>query len=128
MRAFTRRREPDFWGIYERRWLYETKGPSVKPLHWERGKQTLAAWFHERVRPEGEPRRCAYCDGPLALESPETIDHFIPEHACRALAMTWENLYPACVACNSTFKGTRHSCALVPPMSSPWRHGSISMR
>ncbi len=119
MRRFARQAEPGFWGAYERRWLYETTGPTVDPLRWMREKRTLADWFHEQVRVDGEARRCAYCDGPLAVESPETIDHFLPQARCRQLALTWANLYPACTQCNSTFKGTQTSCALVRPDVDP---------
>lgn len=119
MRRFERQTEPGFWGGYERRWLYETTSSKVAPLSWEREKRTLAAWFHEQVRAEGEARNCAYCDGPLALESPETVDHFLPQTRCRQLALAWANLYPACVQCNSTFKGTRASCALARPDIDP---------
>ncbi len=119
MRRFARQAEPSFWGVYERRWLYETTGPTVKPLTWERGKRTLAEWFHKLVRTGDEARGCAYCDGPLRLESPETIDHFLPQARCRQLALAWANLYPACVQCNSTFKGKRASCALARPDVDP---------
>lgn len=92
---------------------------TVKPLAWEREKRTLAAWFHDLVRAGDEARGCAYCDGPLGLESPETVDHFLPQARCRQLALAWANLYPACVQCNSTFKGTRASCALARPDVDP---------
>lgn len=119
MRRFERRGEPDFWGAYERRWLYETTGPSVDPLAWERRKRTLAQHFHERVRAEGEARRCAYCDGPLGVESRATIDHFVPASVSRELALAWMNLYPACDACNSGHKRAAWSCALVRPDVDP---------
>lgn len=119
MRRFERQAEPSFWGAYERRWLYATTGTTVDPSRWQREKRTLAEWFHELVRAGDEARGCAYCDGPLGLESPETIDHFLPQARCRQLALDWANLYPACVQCNSTFKGTRASCALARPDVDP---------
>jgi len=119
MKALARQPEPEFWGDYERSWLHETHRPSVDPLQWVRKKRTLAKWFHRLVRPKGEPRQCAYCDGPLAIESPETIDHFIPKEASRALRMSWPNLYPACSVCNSSFKKNQWSCARVRPDVDP---------
>ena len=119
MRGFDRQAEPEFWGAYERQWLYETTGPTVDPLAWKRDKRTLANHFHDHVRAKGEPRRCAYCDGPLGVESRATIDHHIPQKACRALVMTWDNLYPACDGCNSGHKGVQWSCRLVRPDVDP---------
>jgi uncharacterized protein (TIGR02646 family) len=117
---FHRRPEPDFWGSYERRWLYETTGESVDPLRWRHLGSSLAEIFHARVRPEGEPRRCAYCDGRLGVESPETIDHFISKKRWgRTFTMAWDNLYPACTHCNSTYKRERGSCLLVRPDVDP---------
>jgi uncharacterized protein (TIGR02646 family) len=91
----------------------------VDPLAWKRDKRTLAAHFHAQVRAPAEPESCAYCDGPLGVASRRTIDHFVPERACRALAMTWTNLYPACDQCNSFFKKAQFSCALVRPDVDP---------
>lgn len=119
MRRFERQAEPGFWSEYELRWLHATTGATVDPLRWQREKRTLAEWFHEVVRAGDEARGCAYCDGPLGLESPETIDHFLPQARCRQLALAWVNLYPACVQCNSTFKGARASCALARPDVDP---------
>ena len=119
MNPFPRRPEPSFWGEYERRWLYEA-GPRVDPLHdWQRLGRTLAQWFHDEVRPPGEARNCAYCDGPLGAESPATIDHFIPKSRCRALGLSWENLYPACSLCNTQAKRTSGSCLLLRPDLEP---------
>lgn len=119
MKRFERQAEPDFWGAYERRWLYETTGPTVDPLAWKHRRRTLAQHFHERVRAAHEPRRCAYCDGPLGVESPATIDHFLGKESSRALTLWWNNLYPACVQCNSGHKGRRGSCVLVRPDVDP---------
>jgi hypothetical protein len=119
VRRFDRQAEPAWWGTYERRWLYDTTGPSVDPLAWRRDKRTLAEHFHATVRAPSEPVRCAYCDGPLGVESRRTVDHFVPEELCRALVMTWTNLYPACDQCNSGFKKRQFSCALVRPDVDP---------
>jgi uncharacterized protein (TIGR02646 family) len=119
VRRFARQPEPPWWGEYERRWLYETQGRTVDPLAWKRDRRTLAEHFHDGVRASEEPARCAYCDGQLGVESRRTVDHFIPEQRCRALAMTWINLYPACDQCNSGFKTTKGSCALLRPDVDP---------
>ncbi len=119
MNRFPRRPEPAFWGEYERRWL-RGAGPKVDPLHdWVRLGRTLARWFHDEVRPEREPHNCAYCDGPLGVESPATIDHFIPKSRCRELSLCWENLYPACALCNTQAKRTSGSCFLLRPDVDP---------
>jgi uncharacterized protein (TIGR02646 family) len=121
VRRFERMSEPELWGEYERRWLYETTGDTVDPLRWKHDQQhSLAKIFHARVRPEGEPRRCAYCDGPLGVESPETIDHFISKkRGGRTVTLWWDNLYPACTHCNSTYKREQGSCVLVRPDVDP---------
>lgn len=126
MTPFRRQPEPAFWGKHERRWLYDPPEKKTRPLHdWAdeptpgAGRKKLASCFLELVRAEGEPPRCAYCDGPLETVSAETIDHFIPQHACRQLALTWSNLYPSCNNCNSTYKGKRWSCRLVRPDVDP---------
>lgn len=121
MIRFPRQSEPEFWGQFERRWLYESQGKG-EPLRWKHEKQTLAEHFHERVRPSGEPRNCAYCDGRLRSTSAETIDHFIPKKGpglAWRLALAWANLYPACSYCNSTAKRTGGSCFLVRPDVDP---------
>ncbi len=119
MMPFRRREAPPYWGDYERRWLYEA-GPKVDPLHdWVWLGRSLAACFHDEVREAGEPRNCAYCDGPLGVESSATIDHFIPKSRCRQLALWWENLYPACVFCNTVAKRTSGSCFLLRPEVDP---------
>lgn len=117
MKRFERQSEPDFWNAYERRWLDSAK--TVDPLSWELNKRTLAKHFHERVRPQDEAPHCAYCDGYLDTESPSTVDHFFPQSSFPELALSWPNLYPACVQCNSTFKGEKASCALARPDSDP---------
>lgn len=121
MIRFPRQPEPDFWGRFERRWLHETAGTG-DPLRWKHQKRTLAEHFHALVRPPGEARNCAYCDGRLRETSPETIDHFIPKKGpglAWMLALTWSNLYPACSYCNTTAKRTRGSCFLVRPDVEP---------
>lgn len=119
MRRFDRQLEPTFWARYEQRWLAKAPKGSADPLRWKHARRTLASRFHELVRPSGEPRNCAYCDGPLGAESRETIDHFVPVEVCDGLALTWTNLYPACDGCNSGAKGARWSCWLVRPDADP---------
>lgn len=121
MIRFPRQAEPDFWGQFERRWLYETAGAG-DPLRWKHQMRTLAEHFHALVRPATEPRNCAYCDGRLRETSPETIDHFIPKKGpgmAWKLGLSWNNLYPACTYCNSTAKRTSGSCFLVRPDVDP---------
>jgi uncharacterized protein (TIGR02646 family) len=94
-------------------------------LHgWHHEQATLAQAFHRSVRAEGEPLLCAYCDGELRETSPETIDHFIPVSLARRLglfelSLSWANLYPACVECNSTHKRDRWSVLLLRPDTDP---------
>jgi uncharacterized protein (TIGR02646 family) len=71
------------------------------------------------VRPRNDPHSCAYCDGPLTVESAETIDHFVPQSRCRELALAWENLYPACSRCNTVEKRARAACWLLRPDVDP---------
>lgn len=121
MIRFRRQPAPDFWAGKDAQW--RERGPSfpkVDPLNaWKYEKRALSAWFHELVRALGEPRMCAYCDGSLKEQSRETIDHFLPEHAFPELTLAWENLYPACDRCNSTYKRERWSCQLVRPDIEP---------
>lgn len=66
---------------------------------------------HAEVRAalaEGFHRKCAYCESPLP-EFSWPVEHFRPKGGVTGtkhtgyywLAYDWENLYPACVACNS---------------------------
>lgn len=69
---------------------------------------------------------CAFCAGGFA-QSPETVEHFRPKagvHAPKDSVLDWENLFPACVACQSA-KGESFSTDLLKPDApdySPWRH------
>jgi uncharacterized protein (TIGR02646 family) len=45
--------------------------------------------------------RCAFCDGPVWLESRATIEHFKPKRDFPALAYEWTNLFPSCDMCQS---------------------------
>lgn len=44
---------------------------------------------------------CAFCDGPLGLESRETVEHFRPKSKFPELAYVWANLFPCCDICQS---------------------------
>lgn len=113
---------PGFWTAKEQLWLDKLRSggsKGVDSLRWKHESKSLAQWFHESVRAPGERRLCAYCDGELGSTSRETIDHFIPEHAHAELALNWDNLYPACDTCNSTFKGKSWSCLLIRPDIDP---------
>jgi uncharacterized protein (TIGR02646 family) len=118
---FRRQPEPSFWEAKERRWHDLAPGWGRKdPLNdWHHDKRSLASWFHELVREASEPRMCAYCDGPLKEQSRETIDHFLPKHEFRELALSWHNLFPSCDRCNSKYKKERWSCRLVRPDTDP---------
>lgn len=121
MTPFRRQPEPPFWGDKERRWhaLAPDWGARDPLNDWRYENRSLGAWFHELCREASEPRMCAYCDGSLTEQSRETIDHFLPEHEFRELALSWENLFPACDRCNSTYKKERWSCRLVKPDIDP---------
>jgi uncharacterized protein (TIGR02646 family) len=114
---FRRQPAPGFWLEKEQRYLAMRGGVSAKrALHdWQHDKLSLARWFHRTVRSADEPRLCAYCDAVLGEASPETMDHFLPEHAAPDLGLAWDNLFPACALCNSSFKRTRWSCRLLRP-------------
>jgi len=89
--------------------------PAGNKLHeWSEQKRTLAEWFHDTVRPAGEGAICAYCDGLLGAQSPESIDHWVPRSACPPLALWWGNLFPACYGCQMA-KGARWSVAWLRP-------------
>lgn len=117
MMAFRRRSAPAFWRDKERAYLFKRAGVSAKDAlnGWQHDKKTLSRWFRDEVRPEGAPRNCAYCDTRLCESSPETIDHFVPEHAVPEWGLSWQNLYPACYQCNSGAKRTQWSCGLLRP-------------
>jgi len=116
MMPLRRREAPGFWRDRERSYLLREDVSCKYVLHqWRHKKRSLAEWFHAEVRAAAEPHLCAYCDARLAISSPETIDHFVPEHAVRELGLSWQNLYPACALCNSTFKGKKWSCRLLRP-------------
>lgn len=120
MRRFVRQAAPPFWWERFERWLTLATRERRPPLHdWQHENKTLAQWFHETVRAEADDRTCAYCDQHLAVSSTDTIDHFVPVHACPGLGLAWDNLYPTCSFCNSTLKGPRWSWHLVRPDLDP---------
>ena len=43
--------------------------------------------------------RCAYCGGPLQLESLSTVDHLRPKRVFKELAFSWSNLHASCTVC-----------------------------
>ena len=59
-------------------------------------------------------RHCAFCDGPLGIESRETVEHFRPKSKFPELAFAWENLFPCCDVCQS-HKGERFDLHLLKP-------------
>lgn len=117
MKRFLRGAAPTFWGERERDWKASDPRSSGKDALRNRTREgrSLARWFHDQVRAAGEPHNCAYCDGSLRETSPETIDHFIPEHLTPELGLAWRNLYPACVTCNTTHKGVLWDMCLLRP-------------
>lgn len=126
MSPFRRRAAPAFWRVKEETWKREAaERDASAALHgWRHEGRSLAELFHQHVREEGEPALCAYCDGPLLETSPQTIDHFVPQHLGRAcghseLGLAWENLYPACAVCNSSHKKGRWSPFLLRPDAAP---------
>lgn len=118
MKALERQDPPAFWSDRVCRWidlLASGEKPVGNKLHdWSEQKRTLAEWFHETVRPAGEGAFCAYCDGLLGTQSPETIDHWVPQEACPALALWWGNLFPACYGCQMA-KRARWSASWLRP-------------
>lgn len=126
MTPFRRRLAPRYWLDFETRW--RTKGAQLSAadaLHgWRYEGRSLAQAFHRAVRADDEPLLCAYCDGELRATSPETIDHFLPTSLSRRLGLfelelSWMNLFPACVECNSTHKRNRWSIFLLRPDTDP---------
>jgi uncharacterized protein (TIGR02646 family) len=119
MNRLDRQPAPPFWAEKERQYLDVKKDAGKALREWTKENKSMATWFHECVRPQGESRNCAYCDAILGESSSETIDHFIPCYFDRTLGFAWTNLYPACQACNTEFKGTKWSCKLLRPDIDP---------
>lgn len=129
MKRFVKQPKPAYWGSWERRWAKELRKwarepgrsgapPSAKkdgPWSWQRQNRSLPVCFREDVYPQGAPTLCAYCDGLLGDTSPSTIDHFIPESLCPSLGVFWQNLFPCCSLCNSTYKRVQWSEELLRP-------------
>ena len=57
---------------------------------------------------------CAFCDGVLGPESPETIDHFRPKARFPEHAFRWPNLFSAYATCQQA-KGERWDEKLLKP-------------
>ncbi len=119
MNRLDRQTAPAFWADKEQQFLDGNQDAGIALRQWSKDGKTLARWFHEGVRPNGEPSNCAYCDGPLGETSSETIDHFVPWHIGRVFGLDWKNLFPACQACNTDFKGKRWWCELLRPDLDP---------
>jgi len=60
--------------------------------------------------------RCAFCDGPLLVESRATIEHFKPKGIYPTLAYNWENLFPCCDLCQSNKLETFDELLLKPDL------------
>ncbi len=119
MNRLERQPPPLFWADKEKQYR-DGSTEASKALHgWTKDNKSLAAWFHEVVRPAHDRSNCAYCDGPLNETSSETIDHFIPSHFDRDQGLCWPNLYPSCQKCNTGFKGKQWSCRLLRPDIDP---------
>lgn len=57
---------------------------------------------------------CAFCDGPIGVESRETVEHFRPKNTFHNLAYEWNNLFPCCDMCQSN-KRENFDPALLKP-------------
>lgn len=117
MMPLRRAAPPSFWASKEKAWLdrwWRGENENIDPLSWQQDRRHLSGWFHEGVRSESL-ELCAYCDGRLGEQSAATIDHFFPRRTFPALVLCWDNLYPACDACNEKCKGVRWSCHLLRP-------------
>ncbi|WP_213778448.1 HNH endonuclease [Caballeronia sp. dw_276] len=57
---------------------------------------------------------CAFCDGPVNLESRATVEHFRPKSTFPELAYTWTNLFPCCDKCQQN-KGEHFDDRLLKP-------------
>ena len=57
---------------------------------------------------------CAFCDGPIGVESRETIKHFRPKSTFPQKAYEWHNLFPCCDMCQSS-KLEKFDPALLKP-------------
>ena len=44
---------------------------------------------------------CAFCDGPIGVESRKTVDHFRPKSTFPEFVYEWNNLFPCCDMCQS---------------------------
>lgn len=117
MMPFRRRSAPSFWSEKESAYLAKRDRILGKDAlsGWQHQNRKLARWFHDEVRSHDGPDVCVYCDAWLREATPETIDHFIPEHAEPELGLSWQNLYPACSMCNSGAKRTKWSCRALRP-------------
>lgn len=128
MNKFVRMPPRPEWLELEAQWREEcrTLEQTAKTNHWarvskwRRNNTPMAHMFHKTVRPVGEPRLCAYCDGPLMAQSPETIDHFMPQAVCCTLGrleliLKWDNLFPSCFTCNTSAKRDQWSPLLLKP-------------
>ncbi len=117
MKRFVRAGCPDFWRDREATWKASDPRSTGKDAFKQRTHEgrAIGRWFHDLVRVDGQPKNCAYCDGRLNDTSPESIDHFIPEREAPDLGLSWENLYPACMWCNSTHKRDQWDVFLLRP-------------
>lgn len=130
MNPFSRNKPDPDWLDMEAQWTSECANLSPaedvdhwgRVSRWQRARVSAAELFHKTVRPPGHPSLCAYCDGDLGPQSPETIDHFLPQKMCIAqgrldLILSWLNLFPSCYTCNTKAKRGRWSDGLIRPDS-----------
>lgn len=76
-------------------------GKFVKPVVWKVARVHLERIFHGK---------CAYCESLYGVTSPADIECFRPKTLYPWLTYAWDNLLPACQACNRS-KGARFPLA-----------------
>lgn len=103
MRKLERNAQPDCLDAGAPGWtedyLTETRRNPGHRFHWR--SDICYRKIRQRLS-EMTEARCAFCDGPIGLESRETVEHFRPKSQFPQFAYAWDNLFPCCDQCQSS--------------------------
>jgi uncharacterized protein (TIGR02646 family) len=100
------------WATKYKKSRFNYKPP---PFRWPQYRGKLVNQLLLPILIEMSKGHCAYCDGyELGAISRETIDHFEPKSKFPDKSFEWENLFPACDACQSARREEFDSDMLKP--------------
>jgi uncharacterized protein (TIGR02646 family) len=99
MTAFTEK-----WKEWTAKWIKRREKNVGAKFYWPKYPNAKGTPINQQMVPilfGVTEWHCAYCDQFPLHKNDETIDHFKPKSQYPELAYIWDNLFPACSACQS---------------------------